>query len=132
MSKAIAWMIALFLVGHGIIGLFIEGQHFLLFNVDLALDALYLLTGGALFFASRADAAEIIVRLVLAGTGGLYALIGVIGLFDLTLFGVAPTGLAQGDFLLFFGIGGVALLGAVLPHAERPIWEVASAGPDGA
>jgi hypothetical protein len=131
MSKAIAWMAGLFLVGHGLIGLAIEGNHFLLFSTDFALDVLWLATGGALFFVSRADANEFLVRLVLAGVGFVFVVIGVLGLFDRFLFGAAPIGLAEGDHLILFGGGAVTLLGAILPHAGRPIWEVPTAAPDG-
>ena len=48
--------------------------------------------------------------------------VGALGLSDKYLLGAAPTGLAPGDYLLFFGLGAAAALGAVLPHADRPIW----------
>ncbi|HWR85184.1 MAG TPA: hypothetical protein VN200_04220 [Rhodoglobus sp.] len=131
MSKAIAWMAGLFLVGHGLIGLMIEGNHFLLFSTDFALDVLWLASGGALFFASRATAGEFFVRLVLGGVGAVFILLGVLGLFDRYLFGAAPIGLGEGDHLIFFGGGAATLLGAILPHAGRPIWETPTAAPDG-
>ena len=48
---------------------------------------------------------------------------GVWGLTDRFLGGLAPLGLLPFDYLLTFGLGGACLLGAVLPHAERNIWE---------
>lgn len=41
----------------------------------------------------------------------------------LLLIGLAPTGIQPLDPLLTFGLGGAALIGAFLPHAERNVWE---------
>lgn len=128
MSKGIAMMVAIVLVGHGLIGLLIEGEHFLLFNVDLTLDVMYLVLGAILFFASREHAGAPLVRAASFFVGAVLVGVGLLGLLDRHLFGLAPLGLLPLDFLLFFCLGGAALLGAVLPRAHENIWEVEREG----
>lgn len=124
MSKAIAAMVGAVLVGHGLIGLLVEGSHFLLFNVDLPLDVLYLLLGAMLLFVSRERAGGPLTRAGLLVAGGVLVVVGALGLLDDRLFGLAPTGLLPLDVLLFFGLGGSCLIGVVLRRADLPIWEV--------
>lgn len=124
MSKGIAMMVGAVLFGHGVIGLFIEGRHFLLFNVDFALDLLYLALGAMLLFVSRERAGGPLVRLGLLAAGVVLVGVGLLGLVDHRLFGFAPLGLLPLDHLLFYGLGGACLIGAILPRAEVPIWDV--------
>lgn len=124
MSKAIAIMVAWVLGGHGLVGLFIEGRPFLLFNVDFALDLVHLFCAGVLLVAAREHAADITVRGALLLVAALEIGTGLWGLADRHLGGLAPTGLFPLDFLLTFGLGGATLLGALLPHADRNIWDV--------
>lgn len=123
MSKAIAAMAGIFLVGHGFINLFIEGHHFLLFNTDILLDLMHLAFGALLLFVSRDRAPGALVGAALALTAVVFAVVGLFGLIDRHLGGIAPTGLAPGDYLLYFGIAAATALGVILPHSERPIWE---------
>lgn len=125
MSKVIALMMAFVLGGHGLLGLFIEGQPLLLFNVDLTVDALHLLCAGVLAFAGRPHASVTTVRGGLLLVAVLQAGVGLMGLGDRHLGGLAPTGLQPLDFLLTFGFAGAALLAAVLPRAGENIWESA-------
>ena len=124
MSKGITMMVAIVLVGHGLIGLLIEGEHFLLFNVDFMLDLMYIALGAVLFFASREHAGAPLVRGAALVVGAVLVGVGLLGLVDRHLFGLAPTGLLPLDFLLFWGLGGAALLASVLPRAHENIWEV--------
>lgn len=123
MSKAIAIMVGAVLAGHGILGLFIEGRPLLLFNVDIALDLVHLFCAAVLLFAGRERASELTVRGALLLVGVIEIGTGLLGLADRHLGGLAPTGLFPLDFLLTFGLGAACLLGAVLPHAGRNIWE---------
>ena len=129
MSKAIAAMIGIFLVGHGIITLLFEGNHFLLFNTDVLLDFVHLATGGLLLFVSRERVSGALTSLALWAVAALSILLGAWGLADQHLMGLLPTGLAPGDYAIFFGFGAVAALGAILPHPERPIWHEAPPQP---
>lgn len=124
MSKGIAMMVGAVLLGHGLIGLFIEGRHFLLFNVDFTLDLMHILLGAMLLFASRERAGGPVVRAALLVAGVVLAGVGVLTLVDDHLFGFAPTGILPLDRLLFFGLGTACLVGAVLRRAEMPIWDV--------
>ena len=129
MSKAIAIMVGVILGGHGILGLFIEGRPLLLFNVDIALDLIHLFSAAVLLFVGRERASDLTVRGGLLLVGVIEIGTGLAGLADRHLGGLAPTGLFPLDFLLTFGLGGACLLGAVLPHAGRNIWETGYPSP---
>lgn len=129
MSKAIALMVGLILLGHGLVGLPIEGRPFLLFNVDLALDLLHLLCAGALLLAGREHAGELLVRGALLFTAVVEGGIGLWGLADRHLGGVAPTGLFDLDYLLTFGLAGATLIGALLPRAASNLWDLQPSPP---
>lgn len=124
MSKAIAMMLAMILGGHGLLGLFIEGEPFMRFNMDFALDLVHLGSAAVLIAVSRERASDPAVRGGLLLVAGLQIGTGLLGMADRHLLGLAPTGLQEFDFLLTFGLGSAALVGALLPRAERNIWEV--------
>ena len=123
MGKAIAVMLAILLGTHGFLGLFVEGTHLLIFNVDIVLDVVYLGCAAVLAFIGMADPQAAVVRAGLILVGGLLILLGVVGLVDDHLGDAAPTGLTLMDFVVFFGVGASALYGAVQPHITRRIYD---------
>lgn len=117
MTKAIATMVGILLLSHGGLGLFVEGEHLLgLFNVDFSMDLFYLATGAALVWAGETHLSASGTRGVVGLVALLHVGVGLLGLLDKHLFGLAPTGYELFDFLLFFGLGGALLLAAVQPR----------------
>lgn len=83
-----------------IMGLFVEGQHLFGFiNVDPALDIIRIPVAAALLYAGFGTDNARTLHAVLAAVGILYVGMGVIGLFDRTLAGLAPNGLTAFDIV---------------------------------
>jgi len=107
MTKAIATMVGILLLSHGGLGLFIEGEHLLgLFNVDIALDLTYLTLGLLLVLVGETEVSAGLTRGVVPLGALVMGGIGLVGLLDRHLLGLAPTGFELLDFLVFFGIAG--------------------------
>lgn len=122
MGKAVATMVGLLLGWHGLVGLFVEGEHlFGIFNVDFLADISYLGCAGLLLVAGWGLINPILTRLALLLVGGFLVLKGLLGFLDRELWGLLPTGFAPLDFLLLFGLGGACLLTAMLPSADKPL-----------
>lgn len=122
MGKLYALMLAIVLGGHGLIGLFIEGEHLLaIFNVDIFIDWVYLLSAALLFFVALTDSSPGLLRGSLFLVGVVMLAIGGAGLLDNQVFGLMPLGLTLIDFFLFFGAGILSVIMAVLPSTAEPL-----------
>lgn len=118
MTKAIATMVGILLLSHGGLGLFIEGEHLLgLFNVDIALDFTYLTLGLLLVLVGETEVSAGLTRGVVALGALVMGGIGLVGLLDRHLLGLAPTGFELLDFLVFFGIAGSLGLAVLQPRS---------------
>ncbi|GGE90748.1 hypothetical protein GCM10011313_12040 [Mycetocola zhadangensis] len=118
-------MLAIVLGSHGLIGLFIEGEHLLaILNVDIFVDVVYLLMAVLLFFVALTDSSPNAIRGSLFAVGAGLLAIGGLGLLDDTVFGLLPTGLTLVDFFLLFGAGGISVIMAALPGSVEPLTSV--------
>lgn len=118
MTKAIATMVGILLLSHGGLGLFIEGEHLLgLFNVDIAMDLTYLTLGALLVLVGETEVSAGLTRGVVALGALVMGGIGLVGLLDRHLLGLAPTGFELLDFLVFFGIAGALALAVLQPRS---------------
>jgi hypothetical protein len=123
-------ILGVMLTGHGLIGLFIEGDHLLeLLNVDIVVDILYLAMGIALLAASFTRGARSALRVVLLGVGGVLGLLGLVGLFDREAFGILPTGLTSLDIGFQLVGGALAVVFSVLPGSSEPLYPEAPEAP---
>lgn len=128
MGKLYALMLGIVLGSHGLVGLFIEGEHLLaILNVDIFIDIVYLLMSLLLFFVALTDSSPGSLRGVLFLVGAGLLAIGGLGLLDDTVLGLMPTGLTLVDFFLFFGAGVVSVIMAVLPSTVEPLTSVGTA-----
>ncbi|WP_150308424.1 hypothetical protein [Planctomonas psychrotolerans] len=122
MGRAAAVMIGILLGSHGFAGLFIEGEHMLgVFNVDILMDAVYLLSALALLVVGLTQSSAAALRGTLGAVAAVLIGIGLLGLLDRELFGAAPTGFMGPDFLFFFGVGAAAGFSALLPRITEPL-----------
>jgi hypothetical protein len=122
MGRAAAVMIGVLLGTHGLAGLFVEGEHLLgVFNVDILLDAVYLLSSLALLIVGTTQRSAMTMRGVLGAVSAALIGLGLLGLLDRELLGAAPTGLMGPDFLFFFAIGAAAGVSALLPRITEPL-----------
>ncbi|MFU8947872.1 hypothetical protein ACLRGF_14200 [Mycetocola zhadangensis] len=122
MGKLYALMLAIVLGSHGLVGLFIEGEHLLaILNVDIFIDVVYLVSSALLFVVALTDSSPGAIRGSLFLVGAVLLVIGGFGLLDNSVFGLMPTGLTLVDFFLFFGAGAVSVIMAILPSSVEPL-----------
>lgn len=93
MIRLYAKVVGITIILIGIGGLLLgNGSLFGVLNIDLAEDAIHLVTGSAMaavgFFARDLR----VVRAVVGGLGVVYLLVGIVGIFEPTLFGIIPNG----------------------------------------
>jgi hypothetical protein len=125
MGKLYALMLGIVLGSHGLVGLFIEGEHLLaILNVDILIDVVYLLMALLLFFVALTDSSPGTIRGALFLVGAGLLVIGGFGLLDDTVFGLLPTGLTLVDFFLLFGAGAISVIMAVVPSSVEPLTSV--------
>ena len=127
MLKIIARVLGVLVAVLAIAGYFVEGEHLLGFlNVDLTLDVLRTIIAIALLVVGFANVPDRAVHVVVAIVGAMYVVMGIIAIFDRTIFGMLPTGFTGFDigFHLVVGIG--SLVAALLPErAERKVEKAA-------
>jgi hypothetical protein len=122
-AKSLSFMIAVIVGGHGLIGLFIEGEHMLgIFTVDIVLDAIYLGTAGLLLAVAVLDLSALTIRIIVGFVGVSYLALFLAGLADRQLAGAAPTGLTLMDDVLFAGLVAACAVAALQPRPELPLW----------
>ncbi|MCU1545398.1 MAG: hypothetical protein JWP30_498 [Homoserinimonas sp.] len=122
MARAIAVMLGFLLGGHGVIGLFIEGEHLLhVMNVDIVIDVLYIVTAVALLTAASFRNAASALRVTLLAVGAVLIVLAVLAMIDNSVMGLLPTGLTLLDFVYLFGVGGVAVVVAITPGSTKPL-----------
>jgi hypothetical protein len=97
-------------------GFFVEGAHLAnLMNVDIALDLLRGLCAGALLVVGIVQTPSASVRAVLAVTGVAFVVLGLLGSYDPTVFGMLPMGLTVMDVVFHVFVGFFSLLAACMP-----------------
>ena len=123
MTKSIALMLAMIVGGHGLIGLFIEGEHMLgIFTVDIVLDVIYLGTALLLVAVAVLDLSALTIRIIVGFVALSYLALLLAGLADRQLAGAAPTGLTLMDDVLFAGLAAACAVTALQPRPELPLW----------
>jgi hypothetical protein len=77
----------------GVVGLVLGDKSLLgVLNIDLAEDAIHLLTGGLLAYAGFAARSLTVVRAIVGGTGIAYLVLGIVAFARPMLFGLIPSG----------------------------------------
>ncbi|MFP7760234.1 hypothetical protein [Marisediminicola sp. LYQ134] len=122
MGRAAAFMMGVILGSHGAVGLFVHDTHLLgIFNVDPFADATYLILAAMLLWVGLTDSSTLALRAVHGITAVALIGLGLLGLIDDTVFGLLPTGLTLMDFFVFFALGAVSVVSALLPRVSEPL-----------
>lgn len=98
MKKDAAKVFGVIVAALALIGLFIEGRHFLgLMNVDFALDMARVILAAALLYVGFAQNPTTSAGRVLAVFGVIYIALAFVGMVDSDVGGILPTGLNAFD-----------------------------------
>ncbi|WP_291041307.1 hypothetical protein [Herbiconiux sp.] len=115
-AKWVARILGIVVALLAVVGLFIEGEHFAgIANVDLPLDIARIVIAVALLVVGFGRVSRGALSAVLAIVGIMYVLMGVLAIFDPTLFGILPTGFTTFDIVFHIASGLVAVIAAFVP-----------------
>ena len=109
--KRFAQILGVVLILVGIVGLILGDKVWLgILNVDIVEDIVHLATGGLLAYVgfSRTDLDT--ARSLVLALGVIYLLVGILGFFVPTLFGLIPSGYTVFDDLLHLALGALSLI----------------------
>jgi hypothetical protein len=89
-------------------------------NVDIVEDIVHLATGGLLAYVGFSGMDLSAARGVVLALGVVYLLVGILGFFVPTMFGLIPNGYTVFDNLLHLALGGLSLAVALsAPRGSR-------------
>jgi hypothetical protein len=127
MLKIIARVLGVLVAVLAIAGFFIEGDYLLgVMNVDITLDVVRTVIAIALLIVGFANVPDRAVHAVVGIVGAMYVLMGILAIFDRTLFGILPTGFTGFDIAFHLVVGAGSLVAALLPErAERKVEKAA-------
>jgi hypothetical protein len=117
--KRFAQILGVVLILVGIVGLVLGDQVWLgILNVDIVEDIVHLATGGLLAYVgfSRVDLST--ARSIVLALGVIYLVVGILGFFVPTLFGLIPNGYTIFDNLLHLALGALGLVVALAAPRE--------------
>ena len=114
--KRFAQILGVVLILVGIVGLILGDRVWLgILNVDIVEDIVHLATGGLLAYVGFGGTDVGTARSVVLALGVVYLLVGILGFFVPTLFGLIPNGYTVFDNLLHLALGALSLVVAFAP-----------------
>ena len=121
MIKRFAQILGPVLVLVGVVGLVLGDKVWLgILNVDIVEDIVHLATGGLLAYVGFSGMDLSAARSVVLALGVVYLLVGILGFFVPTMFGLIPDGYTVFDNLLHLALGGLGLVVALsAPRGSR-------------
>jgi hypothetical protein len=119
--KRFAQILGVVLVLVGVVGLVLGDKVWLgILNVDIVEDIVHLATGGLLAYVGFSGMDLSAARGVVLALGVVYLLVGILGFFVPTMFGLIPNGYTVFDNLLHLALGGLSLAVALsAPRGSR-------------
>ena len=119
--KRFAQILGVVLVLVGLVGLVLGDKVWLgILNVDIVEDIVHLATGGLLAYVGFSGMDLSAARSVVLALGVVYLLVGILGFFVPTMFGLIPNGYTVFDNLLHLALGGLGLVVALsAPRGSR-------------
>ena len=129
MIKRFAQILGVVLILVGVVGLVLGNQVWLgILNVDIVEDIVHLATGGLLAYVGFSAMDLSTARSLVLALGVVYLLVGILGFFVPTMFGLIPNGYTVFDDLLHLALGGLSLAVALsTPSGSRQTGRSASA-----
>ena len=127
--KRFAQILGVVLVLVGVVGLVLGDKVWLgILNIDIVEDIVHLATGGLLAYVGFSGMDLSAARSVVLALGVVYLLVGILGFFVPTMFGLIPDGYTVFDNLLHLALGGLSLAVALsAPGGSRQTGRSASA-----
>ena len=121
MLKRFAQILGVVLILVGLVGLVLGDRVWLgILNVDIVEDIVHLATGGLLAYVGFSGMDLSAARSVVLALGVVYLLVGILGFFVPTMFGLIPDGYTVFDNLLHLALGGLGLVVALsAPRGSR-------------
>ena len=119
MIKRFAQILGVVLILVGLVGLVLGDKVWLgILNVDIVEDIVHLATGGLLAYVgfSRVDLST--ARSIVLALGVIYLVVGILGFFVPTMFGLIPNGYTIFDDLLHLALGALGLAVALAAPRE--------------
>ncbi|MDQ4129226.1 MAG: DUF4383 domain-containing protein [Actinomycetota bacterium] len=119
MVKRFAQILGVVLILVGIVGLVLGDRVWLgILNVDIVEDIVHLATGGLLAYVGFSGMDLSAARSVVLALGVVYLLVGILGFFVPTMFGLIPNGYTIFDNLLHLALGVLGLAVALAAPRE--------------
>jgi hypothetical protein len=121
MLKRFAQILGVVLILVGLVGLVLGDKVWLgILNIDIVEDIVHLATGGLLAYVGFSGMDLSAARSVVLALGVVYLLVGILGFFVPTMFGLIPDGYTVFDNLLHLALGGLGLVVALsAPRGSR-------------
>ena len=112
--KRFAQILGVVLILIGLVGLVLGDKVLLgILNIDIVEDIVHLATGGLLAYVGFSGMALSAARSVVLALGVVYLLVGILGFFVPTMFGLIPDGYTVFDDLLHLALGVLGLVVAL-------------------
>ena len=119
MIKRFAQILGVVLILVGLVGLVLGDKVWLgILNVDIVEDIVHLATGGLLAYVGFSGMDLSAARSVVLALGVVYLLVGILGFFVPTLFGLIPNGYTVFDDLLHLALGVLGIVVALSTPRE--------------
>jgi hypothetical protein len=121
MIKRFAQILGVVLIVVGVVGLILGDRVWLgILNVDIVEDIVHLATGGLLAYVGFSAMDLSTARSLVLALGIVYLLVGILGFFVPTMFGLIPSGYTVFDDLLHLALGALSLIVALsAPSGSR-------------
>jgi uncharacterized protein DUF4383 len=121
MIKRFAQILGVVLILVGVVGLILGDRVWLgILNVDIVEDIVHLATGGLLAYVGFSAMDLSTARSLVLALGVVYLLVGILGFFVPTMFGLIPSGYTVFDDLLHLALGALSLIVALsAPSGSR-------------
>jgi hypothetical protein len=121
--RTYAGVVGLVLLLLGVLGLILgEGHLGGFLNIDIAEDIIHIATGALMAYVGFAQRDNALAKMVVGVLGAIYLLVGILGFFSATLFGIVPNGYTTADNIVHLLLGVLGLIVAyALPTTDTTV-----------
>ncbi len=121
--RTYAGIVGIVLLLLGVVGLILpDAILFGFLNSDIIEDIIHLVTGALMAYVGFAQRDNALAKMVVGILGAIYLLVGILGFFSATLFGIVPTGYTTADNIVHLLLGVLGLIVAyALPTTDTTV-----------